>query len=225
MGESIMSFHILVVGVARRFCSDLSDLLTPSIDGLLLESVENRRQALVALETRRFSQLITGLKIPGVSDGYRLLSQIAGKTLDGDRIIALVDHHNDQVRADISRFGAAHVYTAEDLEIIQRIILGHVGLAREVPAADELDAVTLFESQATNRAFPLAMADQGDLVQVQFLPQGGRIGGELRQLGLGIGDRLLIVQKQPGGAVKIEKNGVRYGLGVGLTHKIAVIKG
>ena len=220
-----MSLNILVVGAARQFCSGLGELLASHGEGVLLHSVDNRREALPVLEERRFTQLITALRIPGVSDGYRLLSQVAGKVLDGRKIITLVDCNNDKVRGDIGRFGVENVYTQADLEAIKSLILGHAGMARKSAVVAKSGALGVATVPETSRAYPLSLADEGELVRVWLLPKEGRTAAELQRLGLAIGDQLLIVQKQPGGAVKIQKNGSSYALGVGLAHKIAVVRG
>ena len=68
-------------------------MLLPHAGELSMEVVNSRREAQAAVQSSSFQQLITPLKIPGVHDGYRLLSQvadkiIAGKNRDGKLVVA-----------------------------------------------------------------------------------------------------------------------------------------
>jgi CheY-like chemotaxis protein len=127
-----MSMTILVVKPEAEFISRLTAMLSPYAATLSLHIVNSRKEALAALEKASFQQVVTSLKIPGVSDGYRFLSQIVNKIIEGKKIIALVDQKTDGVRSGIASFGLEHIYTADDLEGIVQIILQNSGLASPV---------------------------------------------------------------------------------------------
>jgi len=74
-------------------------------------------------------------------------------------------------------------------------------------------------------SFPLALAGEGEQVKIVWI-RGGRILQErLLSMGIHIGDELVVMQRQPGGALLIERSGSRYALGGGMAHKINVIRG
>ncbi|QQG65018.1 FeoA family protein [Desulfobulbus oligotrophicus] len=71
---------------------------------------------------------------------------------------------------------------------------------------------------------PLVLAGEGEVVKVVSLRGGHKFRGRLLSMGINVEDTLVVVHKQPSGAVLIEKSGCRYGLGGGMAHKINVIK-
>ncbi len=73
-------------------------------------------------------------------------------------------------------------------------------------------------------SFPLSLAAEGELVRVLLLPEGSKVQERLISMGISANDDITVVQKQPGGALLIEKNGTRYALGGGMAHRILVIK-
>lgn len=73
-------------------------------------------------------------------------------------------------------------------------------------------------------AFPLSMAGEGEMVRVALLPNGSKVQERLISMGISVNDEIIVVQKQHGGALMIEKNGARYALGGGMAHKIQVVK-
>ena len=71
-------------------------------------------------------------------------------------------------------------------------------------------------------AFPLALANEEELVEIASFRSGGRMQERLLSMGLCLGDEIVVIQKQHGGAVLIEKAGNRYVLGGGMALKIQV---
>ena len=81
--------------------------------------------------------------------------------------------------------------------------------------------------QQTTRApasFPLTLANEGERVQISFLPCGNKIRERLLSMGIQQGDIIQVIHKHPGGATLVEKQGIRYALGGGMSHKINVIR-
>lgn len=78
--------------------------------------------------------------------------------------------------------------------------------------------------QLPSGTFPLALASEGEIVRVIMFPQVSRIQERLLSMGISINDEIIIIQKQPGGALLIEKNGTRYVMGGGMALKIQVVK-
>lgn len=78
--------------------------------------------------------------------------------------------------------------------------------------------------QPLTGSFPLALASEGEIVRVIMFPEGSKIQERLISMGISVNDEVTIVQKQPGGALMIEKNGTRYAMGGGMAFKIHVVK-
>jgi ferrous iron transport protein A len=72
------------------------------------------------------------------------------------------------------------------------------------------------------RCFPLALANEHEIVEITSFQSGERMQERLLSMGLRLGDEIEIIKKQHGGAVLIEKNGNRYALGGGMALKIQV---
>jgi len=73
-------------------------------------------------------------------------------------------------------------------------------------------------------SFPLAIASEGEKVRIVLFRSGTLMRERLLSMGIQLNDELMVVQKQNGGAVLIEKSGTRYALGGGMAHKINVIR-
>ena len=71
-------------------------------------------------------------------------------------------------------------------------------------------------------AFPLAFANEGELVEIASFRSRGRMQERLLSMGLCVGNEIAIIKKQHCGAVLIEKAGNRYVLGGGMALKIQV---
>ena len=144
-----MSTSILVVKPEAEFTSRLTALLSPHAATLSVHLVKNRKEALAALEKASFQQIVTSLRIPGVSDGYRFLAQVVNKAVESKKIIALVDHKTDGVRAGIAAIGLEHIYAADDFEGIIKVILENAGLVsapvKRAATLSETGAVTVTE--------------------------------------------------------------------------------
>jgi ferrous iron transport protein A len=76
----------------------------------------------------------------------------------------------------------------------------------------------------TSPSYPLVFANEGELVKVVHLRGGSLMRERLLSMGINLNDEILVVRKQPNGAVLIEKAGCRYGLGGGMALKINVTK-
>ncbi len=70
--------------------------------------------------------------------------------------------------------------------------------------------------------FPLALAGEGERVRILQFPRGSKIQERLLSMGIKLNDEIVVVQRQLGGALVIEKKGVKYALGGGMAHKIYV---
>jgi CheY-like chemotaxis protein len=159
-----MSMTILVVKPEAEFISRLTAMLSPYAATLSLHIVNSRKEALAALEKGSFQQVVTSLKIPGVSDGYRFLSQIVNKIIEGKKIIALVDQKTDRVRSGIASFGLEHIYTADDLEGIVQVILQNSGLASPVVKHLESPLEISAEEGQIRSALSQVMGPVGSLI-------------------------------------------------------------
>ncbi|MFH0785707.1 MAG: hypothetical protein V2B20_27685 [Pseudomonadota bacterium] len=159
-----MSMTILVVKSEGKFTSRLTTMLSPHAATLKVHIVNSRREALAVLEKTSFEQIITSLKIPGVNDGYRFLSQIVNKVIVSNKIIALVDQNIDGVRAGIAAIGLQHIYATDDLEGIVKVILQNAGLASPtVRQVDKLSA-TGPKSDQIRSALSQVMGPVGSLI-------------------------------------------------------------
>ena len=80
------------------------------------------------------------------------------------------------------------------------------------------------EDPHTNNApFPLAMAQEGELVKIFLLRGGKGLETRLTTLGLNVGSELIISQRQGGNLVVI-RGETRLALGAGMAQKIMVIR-
>jgi len=82
----------------------------------------------------------------------------------------------------------------------------------------------LRSGDATTSSFPLALAGEGERVQIVRFRSGTAMQERLLSMGINLHDEILVLQKQNGGATLIEKSGTRYALGGGMAHKINVIR-
>lgn len=73
-------------------------------------------------------------------------------------------------------------------------------------------------------SFSLALAGEGEKVRIVSCRRCGVLRERLLSMGIHIDDEIIVVQKQNGGAVLIEKRGSRYALGGGMAHKINVTR-
>lgn len=73
-------------------------------------------------------------------------------------------------------------------------------------------------------SFPLSLASEGEKVRIVQLKRGSKLQERLISMGIQLEDEIVVIQRQFGGAVLIEKTGSRYAMGGGLAHKIDVVR-
>lgn len=73
-------------------------------------------------------------------------------------------------------------------------------------------------------AFPLALAGEGETVKIVTVNGGSLMQERLLSMGVRVTDQIVVVRRQNGGAMLIEKSGSRFALGGGMAHKINVIR-
>lgn len=71
------------------------------------------------------------------------------------------------------------------------------------------------------KAFPLALAKEGDRVRIVTLRGGAGLVRRLTDLGLNVGAEILVSQHE-GGRLVLIRGDMRLGLGAGMSHKILV---
>lgn len=70
-------------------------------------------------------------------------------------------------------------------------------------------------------SFPLSMADEGRHVVVVALRGGGGLDRRMTEMGLNVGAKLVVRQREGGGVV-VMRGETRFALGGGMAHKIMV---
>ena len=70
-------------------------------------------------------------------------------------------------------------------------------------------------------SFPLSMADEGRHVLVVALRGGSGLDRRMTEMGLNVGAKLVIRQREGGGVV-VMRGETRFALGGGMAHKILV---
>jgi len=214
-----MAKNILVVAPLGELVTKLSGMFPPQ-GAVGVRVVENRKEALSALQVATFHLLVTSLRIPGLSDGYRLLAQIVGKVMPGDNIVVIVDRVTEKIRTDMAFLGLPHLRGGDDIDGIVGTVLDKLGAGPGI----ELSKTAESGRQQQIRSFPLSLASEGEALRVHWWPPESKVEEQITGLGILAGDVVTVVRKQPGGALLVERNGIRYALGVGITHKIHVVK-
>lgn len=74
-----------------------------------------------------------------------------------------------------------------------------------------------------SRAFPLAMASEGEPVRVVGILGGSSMALRVAELGLNVGSELVVRQRQGSGLV-VGRGETRFALGGGMAHKILVAR-
>ena len=82
----------------------------------------------------------------------------------------------------------------------------------------------LIVSAAHIPTFPISLANEGETVRVHSSPHDSRIEEQLTAMGIYNNDDIMVVNKQPGGALVVQKNGNRFALGVGMAHKLMCLR-
>ncbi len=70
-------------------------------------------------------------------------------------------------------------------------------------------------------SFPLSMADEGRHVLVVALKGGSGLDRRMTEMGLNVGAKLVVRQREGGGVV-VMRGETRYALGGGMAHRIMV---
>lgn len=73
-----------------------------------------------------------------------------------------------------------------------------------------------------DRAFPLALAAEGECVRIARLGAGHALGLRLTELGLNVGSEVRVAQSD-GARMVVIRGGARLALGTGLSHRIFVV--
>lgn len=71
------------------------------------------------------------------------------------------------------------------------------------------------------KAFPLSMADEGRHVLVVALRGGFGLDRRMTEMGINVGAKLVVRQREGGGVV-VMRGETRFALGGGMAHKIMV---
>ena len=80
-------------------------------------------------------------------------------------------------------------------------------------------------SEAVNGSahlFPLALTGAGEEVRIAALRAGKGLTRRLSDLGLPVGSVIRVIQRRPGGAMVVGRDGLRVALGAGMSHKMMV---
>lgn len=73
------------------------------------------------------------------------------------------------------------------------------------------------------QGFPLAMANESDVLRIEALLGGIGMARRVSEMGLAIGSEIIVHQRQGCGLV-ISRGETRFALGTGMAHKIMVSK-
>lgn len=120
--EKGMAYKVLVVKAEQDFASALNTLVTGYGKNFALSFVAGRKEAMTQLQSGMFDRIVTGLKIPRISDGYLFLSHIA-KTFAHQKITVVVDERSDEVLRSINVLGIKQIFSASNVqEVLQSII-------------------------------------------------------------------------------------------------------
>jgi len=136
-----MSAKILVVTPEMDFCKQLQTAINERRENMELSFVPGRQEALQRLRQHTFDRVITGLKIPRVSDGYLFLTHLT-KTVTEEKIIVISEDPNPELQRSIGGLGIEALLYMND---IPRILSGLLKSATKT--AD--DAKTEGLTQAT----------------------------------------------------------------------------
>ena len=73
------------------------------------------------------------------------------------------------------------------------------------------------------QSFPLAMANEDDIVRIDSIIGCTTFARRISEMGLNVGCEIVVHQRQGGGLV-ISRGETRFALGAGMAHKILVSK-
>jgi hypothetical protein len=125
--EKGMAYKVLVVKAEQDFASALNTLITGYGKNFALSFVAGRKEAMTQLQAGMFDRIVTGLKIPRISDGYLFLSYIA-KTFAHQKITVVVDEKSDEVMRSIKVLGIKQIFSASNVQEVLQSILEDSGL-------------------------------------------------------------------------------------------------
>lgn len=119
--KSIAGLRVLVVDDEKSIREALQDLLMK--EGLKVEVAKDGREALEALDSRKFSLLITDIKMPGVG-GMELYRTVAEKHehLKDRTIILTGDVFSQDIKEFISESGCPHILKPFEPKELMKII-------------------------------------------------------------------------------------------------------
>ncbi|GEM_PF-5698237 len=124
-----MPRKVLIVTSDTHFITQLNKVLTPFETKIELTFINTRIEALEILKTATFDFIITAIKIPRVTDGYRFLSQIVDKTIKANKILILVDNNPDEVRKSVKTLGITLIFSILNIEEISKAIIRSSGIS------------------------------------------------------------------------------------------------
>lgn len=170
--ESTM-MNILVVTPDETVARTITSMLTPHGETLQLHVVANRQGAMLALEQSWFQLVVTSLKIPGVSDGYRLVSYLLKNGFDGKNVIVLVDEKSEKAHSGIAAYGIEYIHSVAECDSVITIILKSVGVAT-APFPSSAASPQVISSVATEQirsALSVVMGPVGSYIFQKALTQ------------------------------------------------------
>lgn len=77
---------------------------------------------------------------------------------------------------------------------------------------------------AGETTFPLLLASEGERVRIVGFQSGREMERKLADLGLYVGSEVTVISRNPKGPLLVAKDSVRVGLGVGMAHRVVVVR-
>ncbi|WP_167496515.1 hypothetical protein [Desulfopila sp. IMCC35006] len=156
---------ILIVKSDTYSASALKDLLTAHHNVFDCTLVDNRKEATTALQQQAYTQVVTALKIPRISDGYVLLSQLADKHIQSNNIIVIVDEKTDSVVASINSRGVEHIFPAKNLDGVVKILVATAGAAPSGHKKNQADiADVTYDLEKVKSVLNYVMGPVGNMI-------------------------------------------------------------
>jgi hypothetical protein len=168
-----MSITVLIINPEPVFFLELTGKLAAYKTKVDFNAVNNRMEALAAMEKSSFQFIITSLKIPRLSDGYRFLSQITGKLMDAEKILALVDKKTSGVTASLTSLGLHHISEVDDVDHVVRIVGPSLGLVVPAIKTPVEQKATSVETQQIRKALNQVMGPVGTKIYSKVVPLWG----------------------------------------------------
>lgn len=167
-----MAITVLVVHPQPTFLPQLRKKLAIYQTEIDFTIVDSRLTALTAMQRSPYQFLITSLKIPRLSDGYRFLSQVAGKEIDTHKILAIVDEKTSGVNASLTSLGIHHLAAVTDIDEMVGTMAPNLGspLATTPRAADRPSDISP-STEKMQRALNQVMGPAGSIIFRKVLPR------------------------------------------------------